>query len=244
MNSGPRHMKCHAMARFLRELSRKPRELRYTLALAPIAHSTDIQTLGRFMKKQLAAALVLALMPFAASARDSLGSYTYVEGGFKRLSIDNDLSDQADFDGVYLRASRELTDNLSFHGGLAWSRNTDLPVDVKLIEAEIGLGYRYNFADNVDFIADATFQRQEFDNDIDKDSANNTRVSVGVRGALTNSLEGWVKANYVDGGLYDGDVVGTLGVHVVLSETWGLVGEYDGGGSDVSRVGLAVRASF
>jgi hypothetical protein len=32
-------------------------------------------------------------------------------------------------------------------------------------------------------------------------------------------------------------------MHVVLSETWGLVGEVDAGG-DVSRINLGVRASF
>jgi hypothetical protein len=207
------------------------------------ARNRQYPSLGTFMKKQLAAALVLALLPFAASARDSLGSYNYIEGGFKRLSIDSDVVDNFDFDGAYVRASKELTDNLSLHGGLAWIQSSDLPVDVDALEAEIGLGYRYNFADNVDFIADATFQRQEFDNDIEKDVVNNTRIGVGVRGALSNSFEGWVKANYVDGGLYDGDVVGTLGMHVVLSETWGLVGEVDAGG-DVSRINLGVRASF
>jgi lipopolysaccharide assembly outer membrane protein LptD (OstA) len=199
------------------------------------------------MKKQLAAALILAplaiALPFAASARDSLGSYAYIEGGFKRLSIDSEVVDNFDFDGAYLRGSAELSDNLSLHGGLAWSQSSDLPVDVDALEAEIGLGYRYNFADNVDLIADATYQRQEFDDGSDKDARNNTRIGIGVRGALTNSLEGWVKANYVDGGAYEGDVVGTLGVHVVLSQTWGLVGEVDAGG-DVSRFNLGVRASF
>jgi hypothetical protein len=199
------------------------------------------------MKKQLAAALVLAplalALPFAASARDSLGSYGYVEGGFKRLSIDSDVTDDLDFDGVYFRGSAELSDNLSLHGGLALGRSSDLPVDVDAIELDIGVGYRYNFADNVDLIADATFQRQEFDFDGDKDSRNNTRIGVGVRGALSNSIEGWVKANYVDGGAYDGDFVGTLGMQVVFSERWGLVGEVDAGG-DVSRFNIGARYSF
>jgi hypothetical protein len=195
------------------------------------------------MKKQLAAALILALIPFAASARDSLGSYTYVEGGFKRLSINSDTVDNFDFDGAYVRSTVELSDNLYIQGGLAFSQSSDLPVDVDALEVDIGLGYKYNFADNIDLIADANFQRQEFDDGSDKDVRNNTRIGVGVRGALSNSVEGWVKLNYVDGGAYEGDAVGTLGVHVVLSQTWGLVGELDAGG-DVSRFNLGVRASF
>lgn len=195
------------------------------------------------MKKQLAAALVLALIPFAASARDSLGSYTYVEAGFKRLSIDSDDADTMDFDGAYIRTEVEMNDNLSFKGGLAYGRSSDLPVDIDAIELDLGLGYRYNFADNVDLIADVNFQRQEFEAGSDKDVRNNTRLGVGVRGALSNSIEGWVKANYVDGGAYEGDVVGTLGMHVVFNDTWGLVGEFDAGG-DVSRFNIGVRASF
>ncbi|MBP6748719.1 MAG: outer membrane beta-barrel protein [Xanthomonadaceae bacterium] len=195
------------------------------------------------MKKQLTAALVLALVPFAASARDSLGSYTYVEGGFKRLSIDSDITDTFDYDGVYIRSEVEMNDNLSFKGGLAFSKSSDLPVDIDAMELDLGLGYRYNFADNVDLIADVNFQRQEFDDGSDKDVRNNTRLGVGVRGALSNSIEGWVKANYVDGGAYEGDVIGTLGMHVVFNDTWGLVGELDAGG-DVSRFNIGVRASF
>jgi hypothetical protein len=196
------------------------------------------------MKKQIAIALVLALAPFAASARDSLGSYTYVEGGYTRLGIDNDSFGDVDFDGAFVRTSIEMTDNLHFTGGLAWTQSSDLPVDVDALELQVGLGYRYTFADNVDLTVDAQFQRQEIKPDSgDKDVVNNTRVNVGVRGALSNSFEGWVKLGYVDGGLYDGDGIGTLGGQVVLSETWGIVGEVEAG-ADTTRAYLGVRASF
>lgn len=71
------------------------------------------------MKKQLAAALLLASLPFAASARDSLGSFTYVEAGVQRVSVDLDSlgDDSLDFDGVGIRTSIELGDNLYIYGG-------------------------------------------------------------------------------------------------------------------------------
>ncbi len=195
------------------------------------------------MKKHLVAALILALAPFAASARDSLGSYTYIEAGFNRLSVDSNTANTVDFDGAYLRSSIELSDNLYFHGGLAFSRNSDLPTTVNAREIQLGLGYKYNVADNVDLIAEAAFQRQEFKAGSLTDVANNTRLGVGVRGAVSNSIEGWVKANYVDGGRYQGTFVGTLGAQFVFSEKWGIVGEVDAGG-DESRFMLGVRASF
>jgi hypothetical protein len=195
------------------------------------------------MKKPLVLALVLAVAPCAASARDSLGSYTYVEGGFSRLNVDNDATGDIDFNGGYLRTSIEMGDALYLLGGLAYGTSSDLPVDVDAREAHLGLGYKHTFADNFDLTVETAFQRQELDDGNVKDVLNNTRLGVGVRGAFTDNLEGWVKVNYVDGGAYDGDFVGTLGAQVVINETWGIVGEVDAGG-DVSRYGIGIRASF
>lgn len=195
------------------------------------------------MKKRFAAAILLASLPFAASARDSLGSYTYVEGGFNQLNVDNDIFADLDFSGVYLRGSVGLTDSLYLYGGYAGSQNSDFADDIDAHETHLGIGYAYPMFDNVDLIAEAAFQRQEFDTAGVSDSASNSRLGVGVRGAISNSVEGWVKANYVDGGNYDGDFIGTLGAQFVLNETWGIVGEIEAG-SVSSRYTIGVRASF
>lgn len=200
------------------------------------------------MKKHLAVAvllpLALAAAPFAAEARDSLGSYTYLEGGFSRVNVDNDAFEDLDIDGGYLRGSVGLGEsNLYLLTGLAFGTNDDNGFDIEGREAHVGLGYHYTFADNVDLTVETVFTRQELDFGAVKDTLNNTRLGVGVRGAFTNNFEGWVKANYVDGGIYDGDFVGTLGAQFVINETWGIVGEYDGG-ADVSRFNVGVRASF
>lgn len=200
------------------------------------------------MKKHLAVAvllpLALAAAPFAAEARDSLGSYTYLEGGFSRVNVDNDAFEDLDIDGGYLRGSVGLGEsNLYLLTGLAFGTNDDNGLDIEGREAHVGLGYHYTFADNVDLTVETVFTRQELDFGAVKDTLNNTRLGVGVRGAFTNNFEGWVKANYVDGGIYDGDFVGTLGAQFVINETWGIVGEYDGG-ADVSRFNVGVRASF
>ena len=204
--------------------------------------------LGSFMKKHLAVALVLplalALAPFAAEARDSLGSYTYLEGGFSRVSVDNDTFPDLDIDGGYLRTSVGLGEsNLYLLAGGAFGTTDENGVDIDGRELHLGLGYHFNVADNVDLTVDTVFTRQELKTSGYTDVLNNTRLGVGVRGALSNNFEGWVKANYADGGAYDGDFVGTLGAQFVIDETWGVVAEYEAGG-DVSRFNVGVRASF
>ncbi len=197
------------------------------------------------MKKQLAAALMLACAPFAASARDSLGSFTYVEAGVQRLSVDFDIpgGDAIDFDGIGLRGSLELSDSFYLYGGLGWARNDDFTTDIDAYQAQGGLGYRYTVFDNADLTAELGFQHTELDGGSVNDNLDAIRASVGVRGALSNSIEGWVKANYVDGSDYDGEFSGTLGAQFIISETWGIVGEIEAGDL-TSQYTLGVRASF
>lgn len=197
------------------------------------------------MKKQLAAALLLACAPFAASARDSLGSFTYVEAGVQRFSVDFDTpgSDTLDFDGIGVRTSIELSDNFYIHGGLGWARNDDFATDIDAYQGQIGLGYRHMIFDNADFIAELGFQHTELDAGSVSNNLDAARASVGLRGALGNNFEGWVKASYVDGSDYDGEFSGTLGAQFIINETWGIVGEVEAGDL-TSQYMLGVRASF
>ncbi len=197
------------------------------------------------MKKRLAAALLLAALPFAASARDSLGSFTYVEAGVERIRVDYDLPgvDPLDFDGATVRGSIELTDSLYLYGGFAWARNDDFLVDIDARQAQGGIGYRHALFDNTDLTAELGFQHIELDTDGAQDNLDAARLSVGLRGAFTDHLEGWVKANYVDGSDYDGEFSATLGAQFVIDETWGIVAEFEAGDL-TSQAMLGVRASF
>jgi hypothetical protein len=198
------------------------------------------------MKKQLAAALLLACMPFAASARDSLGSFTYVEGGFQRVNVDFGVpgTDSFDFDGLGVRTSIELSDNFFIYGGYAWARNGDLVENINARQAQGGLGYRYTVFDNADLTAELGFQHTELDfGSLGDDNLDAARVSVGLRGALGNNVEAWVKANYVDGSDYDGEFSGTLGAQFIINESWGVVAEVEAGDL-TSQYLIGVRASF
>jgi len=197
------------------------------------------------MKKHLAAALVLASLPFAASARDSLGGYTYVEGGFQRIVVDtpNLGNDSFDFDGAAVRTSIEMTDDLYLFGGYAWSRNSDLPTNINARQSNIGLGYRHTIFDNADFFAEGGFQHTELDSSAYRDNFDGVKVSAGLRSAMGNNFEGWIKANYVDGSDYDSEFSGTIGAQFIINETWGIVGEGEFGDL-TSQYMVGVRASF
>ena len=197
------------------------------------------------MKKPLATTLLLACLPFAASARDSLGSFSYVEAGVQRISVDYGTTgtDPLDFDGVGIRGSLEVTDNLYVFGSYAWARNDDLIFDIDARQAQGGVGYRHTVFDNADLIAELGFQHTELDTDGFQDNLDAARLSVGLRGALSDNFEGWVKASYVDGSDYDGEFSGTLGAQFVINETWGLYGELEAGDL-TSQYMLGVRASF
>ena len=197
------------------------------------------------MKKLLAAAMLLAMTPFAASARDSLGSFTYVEAGVQRLSIDYGTpgSNALDFNGAGIRSSIELSDNFYVYGGYAWGRNSNQTVNINARDMQIGLGYRHTVFDNADLTAELGFQHTQLDAGVFRDNLDGGRLSVGLRGALSNNFEGWVKANYVNGSDYSSEFSGTLGAQFIINQTWGIVGEIEAGDL-ASRYMLGARASF
>lgn len=193
------------------------------------------------MKKQLALALALAVAPFAASAGEL--SYSYVEGGYARVNVDAGGFGDFDFDGVQLRGSAAVADNVYLFGGYGSVTNDDYGVDFDFTELQLGVGYRHELSIRADFIAEVGYLRQELEAQGDSIDAAGGRVSVGFRGALSDNFEGLVKASYTDGGDFDGDFSVTAGALVKFNPTWGLVGEIEAG-EDVTKYLLGVRASF
>lgn len=190
------------------------------------------------MKKLLLAAL-LAAAPFAAAAGDL--SYTYVEGGLSRLDINTSayLGEDVEFDGAYLRGSVAFSDSFYGFGGISRGRNDDYGMDIDATETQLGVGYALGMTDRADFIAELGYINRDLEG-IEGDGA---RASVGLRGLLGERAEGWVKAGYTDGGDFDGDFIGQLGLLVKFNPTWGAVGEIESE-DGVKRFSIGVRASF
>lgn len=205
------------------------------------------------MKKSLLLAALLAPAAFAANAGDM--SYTWVEGGYAKLHIDDSFLDNPEGDGGYIRGSYQLSSQAYVFGGYARASESftggTTRLDVDIDQAELGFGFRMDTSDNLDFTADIALVRLGADADLSdsnirvsaSDHTNAGKVSVGLRGTPSPRTEAWIKGGYLDGSDLDGEFVGTLGGQFKFNPTWSLVGEVEVIG-DYTRYLAGVRASF
>ncbi len=206
------------------------------------------------MRKMLIVAALLAAAPLSASA-DAL-SYTYVEGGWTQVKVDDNALDDPKVDGGYLRGSVAIAEQVYVFGG--WSRASktyhysDGSLKLELNQPELGIGYHMPWTDRLDFPADIAWVRQSAEltdrydgySDRYKDHTNLGRATLGIRGKPSRMTEAWAKAGYMDGGNnFKGTWVGTVGGQINFTRTWGLVGEISGY-RDVTQYSAGVRASF
>lgn len=186
------------------------------------------------MKRSLLALALVAIAPFAAQADDKL-SYTYVEGGYTNIQGDNGL----DGDGFGVRGAFEFGES-GFYGLAGFNKVEADDFDIDVDSYEVGVGYGHDLSDNLDLISELAYVNSEVDGFSDVDGY---RASVGLRGSFSDSFEGLIKANYIDGSDFDGDFSGTVGAQYKFTQTWGITGEAEfGDGGETYLVG--VRASF
>jgi hypothetical protein len=182
------------------------------------------------MKRTLFALALAAALPMSAQAAER--SYSYVELDYVNVEIDLGSSLNANIDGAALRGSVEFADS-GFYGFGSYADVEDLT------QTDLGLGYAHNLSDNLDLVAELAWRNT----DIGSIDADDTRVSVGLRGNLADNFEGTIKANYVDGDAYDGEFGGTIGGQFKFNDTWGITGEAEFV-NDVTIYSVGVRASF
>lgn len=207
------------------------------------------------MRKMLLAVGLLCATPLLASASDELG-YTYVEGGWNRLQLDAGIAGDITADGGYVRGSFAVSPQ--FHVIVGASRVSGSEragaarVKTTLDVPYLGLGYHAPIGDRVDFTSEFAWNHRSATSDYrlgDERSRQTSRFNqvlgmVGVRGRFTESLEGWLKGGYANGGDgQDARWYGVLGGQVNITDTWGVVleGQFD---QDASEYRAGVRASF
>lgn len=198
------------------------------------------------MKKQLVLAALLATAPFVASAEGL--SYSYVEGGYTRVNADTGISGfDPELDGGYIRGSAELGENFTIFGGYSKTQDdvrfSGFSFDTDFETAEIGFGYHADISDRADFIAELSYLRQEINIDNTSGEGKGGKLNLGIRGEMTDNLEGWVKAGYIDGGDFEGAFVGTLGGQYKFNQTWGIVGEVEFN-DETTQYMVGARVSF
>ncbi|HDS0948407.1 TPA: hypothetical protein QDZ34_004197 [Stenotrophomonas maltophilia] len=207
------------------------------------------------MRKMLLATGLLLATPLLASASDEL-SYTYVEGGWNRLQLDAGSAGDVTADGGYARGSFAIAPQFhvivgasrvsgSEHAGAARVKTTlDVPY--------LGLGYHAPISDGLDFTSEFAWNHRSAKSDYrigEERSRQTTRFNqvlgmVGVRNRFTETLEGWLKGGYANGGDgQDARWYGVVGGQVSFTDTWGVVleGQFD---KDASEYRAGVRASF
>ena len=178
------------------------------------------------MKRSLMALALAAALPVSAQAAEL--SYNFIELDYARMNID-DVGGDFDPDGFgsYLRGSDDISG-----------------FDIDIDQTQLGLGYRHGVSNTADFIAELSWINQSIDaGAFGEADGNGGRLSAGFRGVMAENFEGYAKANYTDGGDFDGDFSGTLGAQVKFNKTWGVTGEAEFG-SDANIYMLGLRASF
>ena len=175
------------------------------------------------MKKSLLALTLIAALPFAASAADGV-SYNYVEGGYISTETDSDI----DADGWAINGSGAIAPNFHGFGGYAGQKTDDFNVGgvnfdgVDIDQMRLGIGYNHEISPRADLLTRVAYERSEDEFD---DSLDGYSVEAGVRGALTQNLEGYALAGYEDGSDYDGDFYGRVGAQVKFNPMWGITGD-------------------
>lgn len=195
------------------------------------------------MTKQIVLALALAASSFAATAGER--SYSYVEAGWNRATVDIDNNTDADFDGFTVRGSYGF-DKFHVFGAYSSVNNDDL-VDIDINESQLGFGVHHAIEDNADVIGEVSYLRQEVEASAfglsAKEHVNAYRVSAGIRGQLGQHLEATIKVNYTDGSDVRSEFTPSAGVLVKFNQTWGLFVDAESA-RDVTRYAAGVRASF
>jgi Ax21 family sulfation-dependent quorum factor len=180
------------------------------------------------MKSALLALAICAALPLSAEAANI--SYSNIELHY--LNVDGDA------DGLGLRGAVNLGEtDLYLLGGYSYVEVSDTSVEINGVE--LGLGFHHEMTSNSDWLAEVAYQRTEANNL----TTNGYRVSGGVRGLLSDDIEGIAKLNYRDARNVDGDFSATLGGQYKFTETWGINAEIEFGNDGQSYL-IGVRANF
>lgn len=181
------------------------------------------------MKRSLIALALATILPWSAQASEL--SYTFVQGDY--VNVDGDAQ------GISLHGSLNFggSDFYGFIGSTSVELNNS-NIDIDTVDG--GIGYHYGLSDRAHLIAELAYVNTDFGPyDIDL-----YRTSVGLRGLLTDQLEGIAKVNYTGGSGTGGNTSGSFGLLYKFNKTWGLSGEVELAEQNVQVYTAGIRASF
>jgi len=184
---------------------------------------------------------VVALAGIASAQADDL-SYTYVEGGFARI----DIEDVDEGDGLFIGGSMGFGTNWLAFVEYGTADFDVAGVDATIDELQVGFGHHYPIAKGVDFVGRIAYVDQSVDVDTPFGSVSaddsGYMLSAGVRGRALERLDLMGEIEYVDVG--DGDDTGIMLRGLYDFTDMFSLGARLGYSDDATEYGLFARLTF
>ena len=185
-------------------------------------------------------ALTLVLIAFSASIGAEELNYTYLQGNFGQVDVD-EPGINVDGDGYGIAGSFGLTENFHLFGEYQ-TAGLDFDVDLNLLEA--GLGYNTAISDNLDVITRLEYLNVEVDaRGIPSSDENGYGIGVGLRARVSSMIELHGGIDYIDLSDSDGETRANAGFLLNLTETFS-VGVKGTRWEDVHVFQLSARLHF
>jgi len=191
-------------------------------------------------------ALAVTLLMLATPAMAGELSYSYVEGGYQRIDIDDDLVGGIDGDGFGLGFSFEVGENF-FVAGQYGQADLDAGIGFGLSadydETSLGVGYHTGISDKADFYGILSWVRAEVSVDgFGSVDADGYSMTVGMRSYVSDKFELEGHIGYVDLGDDDGTSIGGSAFYDFTDNfAVGALLDFD---DDVTTYGVAGRFYF
>lgn len=182
----------------------------------------------------------LLVVAFATPAMAGEFSYNYIEAGYQRVELDDNVGFTVDGDLYGIGGSVEIGNSFRVFGDYA---STDLQFDVDIDQYSLGIGYHTPVSANLDVIFDLAYVHAEADAiglSVDEDGYG---ASVGVRSMLGNRFELTGSVNYVDlgSGSDDTSLATAFRYYVTPAVSFGV---NVGVGDDLTSYGAAIQVYF
>lgn len=137
----------------------------------------------------------LLIVAFAAPTVAGELSYTYIQGGYQRVELDDISGIEVDGDGYAIGGSIEVGENFHLFADYA---ATDFDFGVDFDQYSLGVGYHASITNNLDAVFEVSYVRAEAEVigfSVDDDGYG---ASIGVRSMLGERFELGGSVNYVD----------------------------------------------
>ncbi|HSE13462.1 MAG TPA: outer membrane beta-barrel protein [Rudaea sp.] len=192
------------------------------------------------MRFNLVPALLVAATLAPALSQAEGFSYSYLEGAYINTDVDRF---NKDIDGLALRGSFEITDNIFVFGGFSDQSTSIFSTNIGLQSYDIGAGYAWPLASNIDLYGRLGYMHAEADVPGPNFEDDGYLLGAGLRGRVVDNLELEGGVNYTDLNDTGNETSLALAARYFFTPQFaaGIEGEF---GDNANTYGVNVRWSF